>query len=532
MSWTDEQKADAGTKANTTEKPKPKKASTGQNRLPDPPASEAGPPPPHSVEAEKGVLSSIMRSPSDAITKCAEAGLFAGWFYVPAHCTIYRELQDMWDSGEAIDLITFTARLRGKELLEEVGGAAAVTDVQSYLTKIYEYAQTAANLPYYIEIVRDRYMRRLIIAGAANDTRRAYDPDPKTDMGALLDEITSRALSLRSLHGRNGTQMEDAADMLAKPIVTPPDVIEGILYQGAKAAFAGGSKAYKTWLLIELAASVATGSPCLCLNGASTTKGQVFYVNFELSAPYFWKRVRAVCEERQLTIEPGMLTAVHLRGHVADWPRVQRQIPPGQFVLIIVDPIYKPLLLLGRTARDRDENSAGPIATLLDQMEILAVRTGAAVAFGEHYSKGNQAQKEAIDRPSGSGVFARDPDAIITFTKHKQQDCFSVELTLRVHPPVEPFVLHWEYPLFVPDSTLNPADLKQRNKGAAEKQYTLSDLVELFDRPMLLREIREATTDKMSERTFYRLWDEGKADGAFRKHKNGTWKVNPKWKPE
>ena len=174
--------------------------------------------PPHSVEAEKGVLSSIMRNPADAIPKCAAAGLCSGWFYVPTYRTIYGELRDMWDSGGEIDLITFTARLRGKELLEE-GGAAVVTDVQSYLTKIYEYAQTAANLPNYIDIVRDMYVRRLIIANAENDTRRAYDADPNIEASTMLDEISSRAVSLRSLHGRNGTQISfrSPTEILAMP---------------------------------------------------------------------------------------------------------------------------------------------------------------------------------------------------------------------------------------------------------------------------------------------------------------------------
>jgi hypothetical protein len=157
------------------------------------------PTPPHSVEAEKGVLSSIMRAPGDAIPKCAAAGVSAFWFHVPAHHTIYRELLDMWDSGGAIDLITFTVRLRGKELLDGVGNAVAVTEVGTYLDKIYDHAPTAANLPHYIDIVRDMYVRRQIIRAAELATRRAYDALPNADMGDLLEELSSSAVSLHSL---------------------------------------------------------------------------------------------------------------------------------------------------------------------------------------------------------------------------------------------------------------------------------------------------------------------------------------------
>jgi hypothetical protein len=187
------------------EKPRPKpKRKADSSRA----AAEVNEPtPPHSIEGEKGVLSSIMRAPADAITTCAAAGLHSTWFYVPAHRTIYGELRDMWDGGRAIDLITLTHRLHDRELLESVGGAAAVTDVQTYLDKIYDHAKTAANLPYYIDIVREMYLRRQIIANAANDARRAYNTDPNADICSVLDEISSRAMSLRSLHGRNGARI-------------------------------------------------------------------------------------------------------------------------------------------------------------------------------------------------------------------------------------------------------------------------------------------------------------------------------------
>ncbi len=96
----------------------------------------------------------------------------------------------------------------------------------------------------------------------------------------------------------------------------------------------------------------------------------------------------------------------------------------------------------------------------MNDIERLAVKTGAAVAFAAHYSKGNQAAKEAIDRVSGSGVFARDPDSLLMFTKHQEADCFTVEATLRNFPPLDPFVVRWEYPLFHRDSELDPTNLK------------------------------------------------------------------------
>src|SRR5437868_8805695 len=84
--------------------------------------------PPHSVEAEQGVLGSMLISPRDAIAEVVEK-ITGEYFYVPAHETIYNVLVDLWNAGQAIDLITFTQILRDRNVLETVGGAAAVTSL-------------------------------------------------------------------------------------------------------------------------------------------------------------------------------------------------------------------------------------------------------------------------------------------------------------------------------------------------------------------------------------------------------------------
>ena len=217
---------------------------------------------PHSVEGEKGVLSSIMRAPADAIPKCVAAGLNRSWFYVPAHQTFYVELCDVWDSGGAIDLITFTARLRGKELLDEVGGPIAVTELQTYLTEIRDYNPIAENLPDYIDIVRGMYVRRQIIRSAAKDTERAYDALPDADMGAMLDETISRALSLRSLHGRNSTPEPDVPKLrpLSDVDMLPIRFVDKPLFQADAFHLVVGKKnAGKGTFLSHVAARVTLG---------------------------------------------------------------------------------------------------------------------------------------------------------------------------------------------------------------------------------------------------------------------------------
>jgi len=301
------------------------------------------------------------------------------------------------------------------------------------------------------------------------------------------------------------TVAEDAAELITKPIVLPDDVIFGLLHRRAKMVAGGASKTNKTWTLTDLGISVATGSEWL---NYQTNKGPVLYVNFELPAPFFAKRIQTICDARQLKLESGMLTVLNLRGHIADWAKLQSQIPSDFFVLIVLDPTYK--LLLGR-----DENKAGDIASLMAEFEMLAERTGAAVAFGAHYSKGNQSQKETIDRIGGSGVFSRDPDTILNFTRHEAEDCFTVEATLRNHPPIEPFVVRWEYPLFIADSALDPARLKQVGR---KEQYHAKDLLALIDEPMSATEIVKAAYEErgIPRRRVFELLADLKASGLLK----------------
>src|SRR6266704_4177489 len=142
--------------------------------------------PPHSVEAEQGVLGSMLISPRDVIAECVEK-INEEYFYVPAHQTIYSVLVDLWNAGQAIDLITFPQVLRDRNLLETVGGAALVTS-------LFTFVPTAANLGYYLEIVRDKYILRSIIAASTESVRRAYEE--QDEVGNLLDEVEQKIFAV------------------------------------------------------------------------------------------------------------------------------------------------------------------------------------------------------------------------------------------------------------------------------------------------------------------------------------------------
>lgn len=266
-----------------------------------------------------------------------------------------------------------------------------------------------------------------------------------------------------------------AADLAAREVPTPPILISGLLHRGAKLLIGGGSKSYKSWSMIDLAVSIATGTPFW---GIATKSARVLFLNFEIPESFFRCRLLAVAKAKGINSINDLsgLDVWTLRGHASDLsrlvPNIVSQTAGRDYGLIVLDPIYK---CLG----DRDENSAGDIGELLNEIEALACKTGAAVAIAHHFAKGNSASKEAKDRVSGSGVWARDPDALVTLTPHEEEGAFTIDFTLRNFAPKPSFAVRWQWPLMRAASELDPAQLKQAAVGRP-KENTAATLLDLL----------------------------------------------------
>lgn len=200
---------------------------------------------------------------------------------------------------------------------------------------------------------------------------------------------------------------ESAADFWNDlPELSPP-LINGVLRQGHKMLIAGPSKAGKSYALIELCAAIAEGREWL---GWQVAQGRVLYVNLELD--------KASCEHRFVDIykalgwKPDNLRNIdiwNLRGKSVPMdklaPKLIRRAAKRKYIAIIIDPIYK--VITG------DENSADQMAHFCNQFDKVCTELGCAVIYCHHHSKGAQGSKRSMDRASGSGVFARDPDALL-----------------------------------------------------------------------------------------------------------------------
>lgn len=249
----------------------------------------------------------------------------------------------------------------------------------------------------------------------------------------------------------------------------PPLIIEGILHQGCKMILGGTSKSNKSWCLLDLALSVASGQPWW---GRTCAKVPVVYINFELHGWAMAQRINALCAARPECGGLGdMLHLWNLRGHNADLtllrPQLEEQLARHEFGLIILDPAYK---VLG----NRDENANGEIANLMNEFEALAQKTGAAIVVAHHFAKGDSTAKSAMDRMSGAGAWARDPDTIVVLTPHEEPDHFTVTSILRNLPQLPEFVVGWDYPLMQVASDLNPDALRRpqsKNKVCSDREF-------------------------------------------------------------
>ena len=299
----------------------------------------------------------------------------------------------------------------------------------------------------------------------------------------------------------------DAAAFVGTAQTNPPEIIKGVLHQGGKAAVCGSSKSKKSWTLLDMALAVSTGSKWL---NFETTQSNVCFVNFELPNFAIHHRLKAIAQARGITVTDA-LTLWNLRGHSAPYnviiPQIIQKIKGKKFGLIILDPSYK---LLG----DCDENSARDIALLLNELERLAVETEAAVAFTAHFAKGNASGKDAQDRMSGSGVFARDPDSILVFTALETDDCYAVESILRTLPPQKPFSIRWEYPRFHVADDMDPANLKKPASRGAKTTPTADQLVDLFKTDAAKPRTVLLSAEQLRAQGDARGWDRTAATGV------------------
>jgi len=206
------------------------------------------------------------------------------------------------------------------------------------------------------------------------------------------------------------------------PELSPP-LIDHVLRQGHKMLIAGPSKAGKSFLQIEMCIAIAEGRKWLSWQCA---QGRVMYVNLELDRPSCLHRFKDVYTAMGIPVKNLQNIDIwNLRGNSIPMdklaPKLIRRAAKKDYIAIVIDPIYK--VITG------DENSADQMANFCNQFDKVCNELGCAVIYCHHHSKGSQGSKKSMDRASGSGVFARDPDALLDLIELEQPDTLQKQET-------------------------------------------------------------------------------------------------------
>jgi len=137
--------------------------------------------PPHDLQMEMGVLGCIMLSPNECMGICIEKLKDDGKeaFYDLRHQEIYQTLATMYNARQPVDLITVQQNLKERDMLTQVGGIP-------HLSQIQDGVPSAANLSWYLDKLREKFLMRRLIETCTGIVGRAYDFDGEVDQ--LLDE--------------------------------------------------------------------------------------------------------------------------------------------------------------------------------------------------------------------------------------------------------------------------------------------------------------------------------------------------------
>ena len=223
---------------------------------------------PQDIEAEQGLLGSILLDPVRVLDICSTKGLVAEAFVDPIHRSIYAAITRLASKGQPVDGITVSNFLKGTGDLDAVGGLRA-------LTELMERTPTSAHASYYAELVMEQYLRRCILGAVREVEANVYDASQSADYVLGMAEQTilgigeGRTKSGSSVDWR--TSVDETLSMLTRQLEHPGE-LSGIptgfkaldnqlrgLHRGEMIVLAARPSMGKTSLAMNIAECVARG---------------------------------------------------------------------------------------------------------------------------------------------------------------------------------------------------------------------------------------------------------------------------------
>jgi replicative DNA helicase len=225
--------------------------------IPEQPGSATLRIPPHSLEAERGVLGSVLLDPAAAIDKCLAKRLGHEAFYDRRHEVLYEQLVDMSQANVAMDGITIAEWLKTKNVLDKVGG-------YDYLVELQDSTLVSAHVEFYCEIVLDKYLYRKMIDEGSALVDAAYKAEEEA--ATLIGQAEATLFELGS-HG--AVALPDWKDSIREVFASIEKIRPGGELEGVTTGYTALNDKMRGLAatdMIVLAARPAMGKTSLALN--------------------------------------------------------------------------------------------------------------------------------------------------------------------------------------------------------------------------------------------------------------------------
>jgi replicative DNA helicase len=352
---------------------------------------------PHDIAAEQAVLGAMLHS-ANAVEK-ALAALSAGDFYRPAHGLIFSACGAARRAGESVDPVTIKDRLESVGALREAGG-------HPYLFRLFEMVPSAAAVANYAAIVRERGVRRRVIAAGRRTVQMGRDASE--DAHGLAERAVREMEAVRDYDiGDDDLTTQTIEEFLAVPDEEYDWIVPGLLERGDRLILTGQEGAGKTTLFRQLGVTIAAGIHPF--SGLPIEPKRVLYIDCENGHAHTRRKIRPLAQQAALQGYPidekNLWLEIHPEGldlavdKDVSW--LLRRVTLINPDVVMIGPLYRMV--------PRALNSDDDVAPILATLNMIRAR-GACVLVEAHAGHAIGVGGKRDLRPRGSSALLGWPE--------------------------------------------------------------------------------------------------------------------------
>lgn len=394
--------------------------------------------PPHSIESEQGVLGCILLDPEDCVLEAMQAIKTPEIFYDLRHRSLWENILDLHINEMPIDLVILSNWLKGKQMLEAVGGLA-------YIASLPDAVPSSSNLSYYVDILNEKYERRKMIQVCTDVVATMYENENEP-VSAIKERLE------HSLNGENkiiGT-IHSTRELVHQAI----NRIEDMHHNKGKLLGPGSglhdldklTQGFKKKDLIVIAARPSIGKTSISLNIMSHValedKLPVGFFSLEMSAMDLM--LRLICAKAQVNLRnigDGFLAErdfpkiTAAAGKIANSPmhiddtngltiaqlrgRAKQMVAEFGIVMIVIDQLSKIRGIVPGLKRERE------VAYIISELKSMAKDLNVPVIVLHQINRGQEKDANRLPVLSDlreSGEIEAEADVVILLHKPKTEN--------------------------------------------------------------------------------------------------------------